>query len=182
MKELSLHILDIVQNSIRAEANRISIEIRELTLEDRLTITIIDNGKGMTSEQSAKAVDPFYTSRKTRRVGLGLSLMKAAAERCNGQMQIQSSLGCGTEVIAVFQRSHWDRAPIGDMPSTMISLIASNPDIDFIYLHQLDDREYRLSTVEIRQILDGLPLSHPSVLSIIRKDLEEGLLELQSKT
>ncbi|HEX2952461.1 MAG TPA: ATP-binding protein [Bacillota bacterium] len=182
MKELSLHILDIVQNSIRAEADRITIEVDERTVEDRLTITIRDNGKGMSPEQVNNASDPFYTSRTTRRVGLGLSLLKAAAERCNGHMRINSALGHGTEVITEFQRSHWDRAPVGDMTGTMITLIASNPEIDFVYRHRLDNREYILDTAEIRLVLEGLPLSNPSVLSVIRKDMEEGLRELQIAT
>lgn len=178
MKELSLHILDIVQNSIRAGADRIGVTIRESTVEDRLTIEIADNGCGMSPEQIVKATDPFYTSRTTRRVGLGLSLFKSAAELCGGGLAIKSILGRGTEVFVDFQRSHWDRVPVGDMTGTMVILIAANPNLDFVYIHSLDGREYRLDTSEIRQVLEDLPLDNPSVLSFIRKDIDEGLAEI----
>lgn len=178
MKELSLHILDIVQNSIRAQADRIGIVISENTENDRLSITITDNGCGMTPEQIAKATDPFFTSRTTRRVGLGLSLFQAAAEQCEGGLTVQSVPGQGTQVFVDFQRSHWDRAPVGDMAGTMITLIAANPAIDFVYQHTLDSREYRLETAVIRQVLEDTPLNNPAVLAYIRKDINEGLTDL----
>lgn len=181
MKELSLHILDIVQNSIRAEADRIGISIVEDTAADRFTLSVEDNGKGMTVEQVTKAIDPFFTTRTTRRVGLGLSLLKAATERCTGEFKVTSTPGRGTKVTAVFQRSHWDRAPLGDMAATMITLVASNPELDFSYSHRVDEREYSFDTAEVRKVLGDVPLNDPSVLAVLRKDIAEGLAELQTK-
>lgn len=179
MKELSLHILDIVQNSICAKATLIEIEIVESRVEDRYKISIKDNGHGMTSEQALRALDPFFTTRTTRRVGLGLSLLKAAAERCEGQLTIISTPEEGCEVIAEFKRSHWDRAPLGDMSETMMTLIASNPEMDFVYTHRVDNRKYHLDTREIRQVLEELPLNHPPVLLHIRQDIVDGLADLE---
>lgn len=178
MKELSLHILDIVQNSIRAEACLIGISIVEDTVNDRFTLMVEDNGKGMTPEQVAKAIDPFYTTRTTRRVGLGLSLLKAAAEKCAGGMTVKSMPGEGTAVTAVFQRSHWDRAPLGDMAATMMALLASNPQLDFIYRHRVDEGEYLLDTQEVKGVLGDVPLDCPSVLAVLKKDITDGLAEL----
>lgn len=180
MKELSLHILDIVQNSIRAMATLITIEVSENSVDDWYTLTIRDNGHGMTEEQAQRALDPFFTTRTTRRVGLGLSLLKAAAEQCDGKLSITSAPGEGCEVMAEFKRSHWDRAPLGDMAETMMTLIASNPEIDFSYVHRLNDREYRLDTREIRQALEELPLNNPAVLIYIKRDVAEGLTELNN--
>ena len=172
MKELSLHILDIVQNSIRAEADRIGISIVEDTAADRFTLSVEDNGKGMTVEQVTKAIDPFFTTRTTRRVGLGLSLLKAATERCAGEFKVTSTPGRGTKVTAVFQRSHWDRAPLGDMAATMITLVASNPELDFSYSHRVDE-QYSFDTAEVRKVLGMcrlIPRSWRCCGRILRKD------------
>lgn len=178
MRELSLHILDIAQNSIRAYATEVRIELSISTNEDRLMIEIEDNGTGMSEEMVKRALDPFVTTRTTRRVGLGLSLFKAAAEQCLGDLQLKSEEGEGTYVKVWFQLSHIDRAPLGDLVSTIVTLIQGSPDIDFLYIHRLNNQEYILSTKEMRQELENVPLNHPLVLDFITKDLHEGLADL----
>ncbi len=162
MRELSLHILDAVENSINAGATRIELTIEEDLKADRLHITIRDNGRGMSPEEVERAVDPFYTTRKTRRVGLGLPLFKAAAERCNGGLEIASEVGRGTTLRATFQHSHLDRAPLGDMPTTLLTIILFDA-ADLRYLHRVDGREFSFDTAEIRATLGGVPLTHPEV-------------------
>ncbi|MBU4486045.1 MAG: ATP-binding protein [Candidatus Delongbacteria bacterium] len=136
MEDLSLHILDVVENSIEAGASKIEIKIIEDKSRDLLEIEIKDNGRGMSEETLSKVLDPFYTTRTTRRVGMGLSLLVQAAKDSNGNFEINSSVGVGTEVKASFQYSHIDRKPIGDLKSTFIILITSYPEINFIYIHQ----------------------------------------------
>jgi hypothetical protein len=175
MKELSLHILDIVENSIRAQATLVEIMIDEDIVSDRYTITIRDNGSGMSSEQAVNVLDPFYTTRTTRRVGLGLPLLKSAAQQCEGKLEVNSKLGEGTIVVAEFKRSHWDRAPLGDMPGTIVALIASNPELELVYIHTLNKKVYSFDTREIRRVLEGMPINNPAVLDVLRRDIKEGL-------
>lgn len=135
MEELSLHILDVVENSIAAGALRVEINIIEDMDSNILTIEINDNGKGMNEETVQKVLDPFYTTRTTRRVGMGLSLLAQASEESNGTFDIKSKVGEGTEVKATFQYDHIDRKPIGDLKSTFIALLTSYPEINFVYTH-----------------------------------------------
>jgi ABC-type amino acid transport substrate-binding protein len=178
MKELSLHILDIIQNSISAGADTVIVKISEDTKKDTLDIEITDNGKAMTSEQLAQVSDPFYTTRTTRKVGIGIPLFKAAAERCNGKLEVFSELNRGTKVVASFVHSHIDRAPIGNMPETMLTLILSNPQIDFIYKHYLDGRQFELDTRKIKEVIAGMSINDPEIYSWIKGYLDEGLKEL----
>ena len=133
MRELALHILDIAENSISAGADRVMMLVEENLTEDRPTIRIEDNGKGMDSETLARITDPFVTSRTTRRVGLGIPFFKAAAEACEGSFNIQSSPGKGTRVEVLFKHSHIDRMPLGDIVSTLQTLIIGTPDIHWIF-------------------------------------------------
>ncbi|MCK5418347.1 MAG: ATP-binding protein, partial [Desulfobacterales bacterium] len=133
MRELSLHILDVVENGITAGGNCIWIEVDEARKKDQLKIVIRDNGSGMSIEKQDNINDPFITSRTTRRVGLGLSLLSAATERCGGTLSIDTQPGKGTEIEATFRYSHIDRAPLGDMAATITTLIIGNPGIDFVY-------------------------------------------------
>jgi len=132
-----MHILDVAQNSLDAGATRIEIVIVEDLPSDKLTIRITDNGRGMSQDIVAKVLDPFYTTRTTRRVGLGLPLFAAAAQDCDGDLKIESTEGQGTTVVATFQHSHIDRAPLGDMKSTLMSIIMSEHPCDLHYVHQL---------------------------------------------
>lgn len=164
MRELSLHILDLVQNSAEAGADCISLAVIEDKTSDLLTIRVTDNGRGMDAQTAKQVIDPFYTSRKTRKVGLGLPLIDMSTEQCDGQLLIKSAVGQGTVVEASWRLSHLDRPPLGDLPSTLKSLIIGNSDIDIRYSHMVDDNEFCLSTRELKTILDGIPFTHPDVL------------------
>ena len=180
MEDLSLHILDIVENSIAAGANRVEIRVIEDTRKDILSVEIRDNGKGMSEEVLENAVDPFYTTRTTRRVGLGLSLLSQSAKEAEGDMTIKSKEDEGTTIYAYFKHSHIDRKPLGNMAETLIVLIAGNPDIDFLYEHRLNNRAYSIDTKDIREELGDVPLSSPDVIEAIRKDIQNGLKILSS--
>ncbi|MGD2294858.1 MAG: ATP-binding protein [Candidatus Aminicenantes bacterium] len=173
MEDLSLHILDIVENSVAAEADRIEIRITEDTEKDFLSIEIIDNGTGMDEETVKKALDPFYTTKKVRRFGFGLSFLSEAAKAANGDFSIQSQKGQGTRVKAEFQYSHIDRQPMGDMGQTIMTLIIGNPDIDLVYIHKKNGHEYSLDTGKIKAQLGDVPINSPEVLKILREDLKK---------
>ena len=174
MLELALHILDIAQNSISAGATTVSLVIRESIADNALVITIEDNGKGIPSELLPSIKDPFVTTRTTRSVGMGLSLFESAAVTCGGKLNVESSEGKGTKVTAEFIHNHIDRMPLGNMAETMVTLISGQPDIDFIYRHVTDDKEFELSTFELRNILGEVPLNSPDVLVWIREYINEG--------
>lgn len=167
MRELSMHILDLAQNSIVAGASLIEIDVIADIKADTLRISIKDNGKGMSPEFLARVRDPFTTTRTTRRVGLGIPMFAEAARECDGELAVQSELGKGTRVEATFKLGHIDRAPLGDMASTLIALIAANPDIDIAYRQKLDTEEFILDTRDIKQQLDGVPINENAVLKWI---------------
>ncbi|MFZ2146148.1 MAG: ATP-binding protein [Sedimentisphaerales bacterium] len=148
MEDLSLHILDIAENSIAAAAKRIEIKINEDKDKDLLTIEIKDDGKGMDRKMVTKALDPFFTTRTTRKVGLGLSLLAQAARESGGKIELSSEPRGGTTVKATFCLSHPDCKPMGDINETIRTLVASHPEIDFIYEHQKDNSVYRFDTRE----------------------------------
>lgn len=180
MKELSLHILDIVENGINAGADRVRIEIDEAPGKNRLRITIEDNGRGIEPEKLCNVTDPFYTTRTTRRVGLGLSLLEAAARRCNGSMTVESSKGGGTKVGAEFDYDHIDRAPLGDMQGTLTSLIVGYPDVGFEYRHLVNNRLFEMKTPDIQNMFDGRPASDPAVFRKLQQLLRDGFNRLKS--
>lgn len=175
MKELSLHILDIVQNSIAAGANLVNINIVEDLTTDIFAIEVIDNGCGMNKEYAEKIKDPFTTGRKSRKVGLGIPLLYAASKRCEGDLEIQSEKGKGTRISAWLKHSHIDRAPLGNMVETMEILIACNPDVDFIYNHKINGKEFNFDTREIKKILGVVPINETDVLVWLKEFLKEGL-------
>ncbi|MFW5999179.1 MAG: ATP-binding protein [Halanaerobiaceae bacterium] len=179
MKDLSLHILDIVQNSLAAGAQSIEISICENSQDNLLVIEISDNGKGMSSTEAENSLDPFVTSRKTREVGLGLSLLRQNACFCGGDMDITSAPGAGTTVRACFERDHIDRPPLGDMVETLVSLIALNPKIDFSYIHELDEDRFEFTTTEVRERLEEVEINSPEVLNWIGKYLRERIEDLR---
>lgn len=174
MRELSLHILDIVQNSLEAGATHITIEIDEDLAEDRLTIRVMDNGRGMDAETLRRVTDPFFTTRTTRKVGLGLPLLKAAAEQCNGRLTIQSAPGQGTTVTAEFQHSHIDRAPLGDMPASLMTILLAEQPVEVRYVHRVNERQFVLDTRELREALGDVPLTHPKVRQWLYEYLRQG--------
>ena len=175
MLELSLHILDIVENSTRAGAKRVFIDIIEDSRRDLLSIEIRDNGSGMSEDVLKKAMDPFFTTKTVRDVGLGLPMLAHAAERAGGRFIIESKGKEGTRVVAEFKLSHIDRQPLGDIASTLVTLVAGNADVDFIYRHRHNDREYIFDTRAIKKEMGDLPMEHVKALIFIRKHVERGL-------
>lgn len=175
MKELSLHLLDIAENSINADATHITISVEENSNEDCLKMSVKDNGKGMTPEMAQRIVDPFITSRTTRKVGLGIPLLKAAAEMCNGFLQIESHPGTGTEIIIHFQRSHLDRMPIGDLAGTILHLVVGTPEIHWTFIYKANDEIFEFDDQIMKQELHGIPLSEPIVISFIRNEISSGI-------
>lgn len=178
MRELSLHILDALENSLEAGATLVELIVEEDLAADRLTITIQDDGRGMSEDQLARIFDPFFTTRDTRHVGLGIPLFKAATERCNGDLTIESRVGEGTTLRATFQHSHIDRAPLGDITGTLMAVILSGS-CDLHYVHKVDGREFVFSTKEIRSELDNIPLTHPVVRNWLQDFIIEGEGSLQ---
>lgn len=178
MPELSLNILDIAQNSVSAGSKLTEIDVRIDSQSDILEITISDDGCGMTEEQIAHVTDPFYTTRTTRKVGLGVPFFKMAAELAGGKFNISSTKGVGTTTYAAFQLSNIDRMPLGDMAGTMTSLIGPNPDIDFVYRFERDGKSFILDTREFREILgEDVSLSNPDVLAYAKAYIDENTEE-----
>ena len=178
MEEISLNILDIAENSIRAKATLIEISVWEDIAADYLKVKIKDNGCGMTKEQLTLVKDPFYTTRTTRQVGLGIPFFKMAAEISGGSFGINSIQGSGTEIWATFGLSHIDRMPLGDMASTVATLIQCNPEIDFIYTYTYNEAAFVLNTCELKVILDGVSLGEPQVAVFIKDFIKENVEQL----
>jgi anti-sigma regulatory factor (Ser/Thr protein kinase) len=164
MYELSLNVLDIVQNSVRAQAGLITVSVALEPEQDRMRIVIEDDGTGMSQEQETVALDPFYTTRTTRKIGLGLPYFEMAAKMCGGDFEMHSELGKGTRVAASFQISHIDRMPLGNMGQTMALLAGANPEIDFVYELRRGRERFRFDTREIRQLLDGVAINTPEIV------------------
>lgn len=179
MEELSLNILDLVQNSIAAGAGLIEITVKERPADDALCIVVRDDGCGMTEEQARAASDPFYTGRNTREVGLGLPFFKMAAELTGGGFSLSSSLGKGTEVRGDFHLSSIDLAPLGDLNGTVLLLIRCNPTLDFIYTRIRGEKSFQLDTRRFRKILGEIPLNSREVIAFLRKYLKEGESEIE---
>ena len=184
MEEFSLYVLDIVMNSVRAGA--VNIDIKLVEEGEWLTFSVSDDGCGMTKEQLEKLENPFFTTRKTRNVGLGIPFLKMLSEQTGGCVKIESvaeseNPDChGTKIEAVFGRNHIDFIPLGDMTETVITLIQGNPEINFSYTHQTPDGCVHLSCSEMKKILgDGISLSDFEVLAWIREYLRESYLAFQ---
>lgn len=180
MKELSLNILDIVQNSIRAKADQITIMINESPANNIYQIIITDNGSGIPEELLENITDPFVTTRTKRRMGLGLSLLEYHAQLTGGGLEINSKVGKGTEVTASFSFSHVDRQPLGDIVSILVVLMASNQDINFIYKHSTDKGEYRFSSKETKEYLEVDSLYDRSLLEELGWMIGENLKEIEA--
>ncbi len=179
MREISLHILDIAQNSIAAQASLVEISVDEDVKGDTLTIVIRDNGKGMSPEMLRRVTDPFTTGRTTRKVGLGIPLIKLAAETTGGLFKISSTLGVGTTLTAVFGYKHIDRQPLGDIAGTMLSLITAHEAIDFLYTHKVGEQIFIMDTRELKKVLGGVSFNEPEVYTWLSGYLSEGEAELK---
>jgi len=179
MDELSLNILDIAQNSIAADATLVEIDVVEDNSSDRIIICVKDNGKGMSEEFLKGVEDPFITTRTTRKIGLGISFFKEAAEITGGSIDIDSVLGVGTTVTATFVMSHIDRQPIGNLTETIISLVSLNPEIDFIIKYKVNENEFVFSTQEVKQLLgDDASLNSPAIVVFLTEYVSEHIENL----
>lgn len=172
-------MLDIAENSVAAGATLIKISIIEDRAEDLLRVTLEDNGKGIPAEILKQVTDPFYTTRTTRKVGFGLSLLAQSAQEAAGGLTIESEEGRGTIITASFSHSHIDRKPLGNIADTFSVLIAGNPEIDFIFDYRKNSAVFFLDTTEIRAGLDGIPLNAPSVISALRDHIKRSLEDLK---
>jgi hypothetical protein len=192
MLELALHVLDILQNAVEAGATQVELAIEEDEPADRLTIAVTDNGRGMDEQTVERVLNPFYTTRTTRHVGLGLPLFAEAAETAGGCLAIRSRRDAGTTIEAAFQLSHPDRQPLGDMAGTLMAFLLSDRSPGLHYLHRVignqgsrrilasQDREFTFDTSAIRAELDGVPLSQPLVAQWLAEFIAEGEAELRN--
>lgn len=178
MRELSLHILDIAQNSLAADASLIDIALIEDTAAHTLRIVIADNGKGMPPELAQNAVDPFVTSRSTRKVGMGIPLFKMAAELTGGTLSLRSAPNEGTTITAEFCTDHVDFTPLGDLVSTLTLLITMNPQCDFVYHHSVNTDSFILDTRRLREQLEDVPLNEPAVTAWLKDYLTEQITNI----
>lgn len=195
MLELALHILDILRNTVEAGATCVELTVTEDEPADRLTITVRDNGRGMTEQTVQRVLNPFYTTRTTRHVGLGLPLYAAAAEAAAGSLTICSRPGEGTTVEATFQLNHPDRQPLGDMAGTLVAFLLAERAPELRYTHRVikrnlvsasnqvseEEREFTLDTAVVRAELDGVPLNHPLVTQWLAEFIAEGEAELRNQ-
>ena len=179
MREISLHILDLAANSVSAGATTIKIEIEEDQVTDTLLVRITDNGKGMNPEIVTMVTDPFVTSRTERKVGLGLPLLKEAAEACNGSLSISSEEGNGTTVEVRFQLSHIDRMPLGDLVDTLLTLEVGTPEVHWIFWIRKDGKEFYFDDQDLKRELGDLPLCNPEVIRYLRSIFSEGVNALE---
>lgn len=179
MNDLSLHIIDIIQNSLSAGAKRIGLTVKEDSANDRLTISIEDNGKGMSREVAAKLEDPFYTTRTTRKVGMGIPLFKQSAMQSGGNLSVESELGKGTVVTAWFELNNIDRPPLGDVANSFVLMVSANPQIHFTLSYVVNENEYTFDSVEVAEVLGDIELSDVRVIRMLEELIKENIKELR---
>ena len=182
MRELSLHLLDIAENGVSAGAQNITITIVEDLRTDRLQLAVEDDGRGMDAAMVEQVTNPFITTRTTRKVGLGIPLLKLAAEMCDGSLTVESTPNVGTTVNVDFQRSHIDRMPLGDVPGTLLALLVGWPQVHWVLRYRVDDEEFVFDDAPIKEELGDLPLSDPEVISFLRGALREGIADVTRRT
>ncbi|MDD4848022.1 MAG: ATP-binding protein [Bacteroidales bacterium] len=175
MKELSEHILDILHNSLSANATTVSLTITENREKDEYNIAIADNGKGIPPEVLQRVTDPYTTSRTTRKVGMGLPLFKMTAEQTGGTLSIESEVGKGTTVFVTMSHKNIDRPALGDIEGTLVLLASSFLDRRFIYHHITEKDTFTFDTEEIKQELDGVPMNNPQVIRFLKDMIKENL-------
>jgi len=180
MKEISMHILDIAMNSLKAKSTILEIKVEESIKNNYLKISIIDDGIGMSEEMTKKIVDPFFTTRTTRKVGLGIPMLKESCERCNGNLCIDSQLGKGTIIKCWFERNNIDRAPLGNMGDTIMTIINCLDYCELIYTHETDLGTFSLKTAEVKDILETVNIKDNEVLLWIREYVNTNIKELST--
>ena len=178
MKDLSLHILDLLQNSTAVNSTLITLDIEDSIKDNIFSFCITDNGKGMTKEFLAKVTDPYSTTRTTRKVGLGPPLIKMNAENCNGEFHIESEVGVGTKLSFSFEHNNIDRPPLGDLAGVFVLTIAQSEEIRFILTYKTDKDVYVFDTQEIKEALDGIPFNNNDIIKLQREMIEENLKEI----
>jgi DNA gyrase/topoisomerase IV subunit B len=182
MNELSLNILDIAQNAIAAEATLVEIDVDEDSSSDRIVILVRDNGRGMSEDFQKTAQNPFVTTRTTRKIGLGISFLKEAAEITGGSFELKSKLGVGTNITATFVMSHIDRQPVGNLTETVITLVTLNTNIDFIIRYKVNEKKFEFSTQEVKVLLgEDVSLNSPSVVVFLTEYISEHILNLSGE-
>jgi len=187
MREIALHLLDIAENSVAAQSHNIRVEAHENLQSDLLTVCVTDDGCGMDAKTAQQVLDPFYTTRTTRKVGLGIPLLKLAAEMSGGGLTLVTESGKGAKVEASFRHSHIDRMPLGDLAMTFLTLLVSYPHIHWVFVYQVTDRdgqshEFNFDDVELKTILDDMSMTEPDILKFVRGMFEEGIEALAYQT
>lgn len=183
MKEIALHLIDLAENSVSADARTVRIRVAEDFRTDQLTVSVEDDGHGMDGETVKHLADPFFTSRTTRSVGLGIPLLKEQAETCNGRLDISSRPGTGTRIEASFQHSHIDRMPLGNLSVTFLTLEVAHPEIHWVFTYSYrppfkgSPRIYEFDDQPVKETLEGLSLTHPNVITFLRSSFEDGIAE-----
>jgi len=180
VNELSLYVLDILGNSVRAGARKVSLTITESRRENIYRMVFEDDGKGMSPELLEEVFSPWVTTRKERRIGLGLSLLKQGAQQCGGDLVIDSAPGEGTTVTVAFEYAHLDRPVAGDIAGSLVITAASAPAIDFFYTHTTDVGVYRFNTVEVNEALGGVSMTNPSIMRAVQEMIRENLDEISA--
>ncbi len=179
MQDLSMHILDVCYNSIAAKANNIYVKIAKDRVKDNLNIVILDDGYGMSEETLKKVVDPFYTTRTTRKIGLGIPLLKETCEMCNGRFKITSRVDVGTAIDMNLQLSHIDLMPIGDLGQTMITLINANYEIEYELEYEINDCSYRFNTLEVKDVLGDVSINEAEILIYLKDMINENIRAIE---
>ncbi len=183
MKELALHILDIVQNATRAGATEVHISICENVQNNMYHIAITDNGLGMSEEVQNKVLDPFYTTRTTRKIGLGLPLLYQNARLAEGDIQIDSQPNKGTSIKAWFKHDHLDRLPAGDIPGTLMLIFQGNPHVRFVYSHNTDKGQFVFDTKQIKNALEcNDPWNVPDYRKLLIDYIYQGIKGIGGET
>ena len=187
MREIALHLLDIAENSVAAQSQSIRIEVIENLQSDLLSVSVTDDGRGMDEKTARRVLDPFYTTRTTRKVGLGIPLLKLAAEMSGGGLSLVTEPGKGTKVEATFRHSHIDRMPLGDLSATFLGLLVSYPHIHWSFIYQVTSKDglsnsFNFDDVELKKVLGDMPMTEPEILKFVRGMLEEGVGALALQT
>jgi anti-sigma regulatory factor (Ser/Thr protein kinase) len=177
MRDISLHLLDIAENSVNAGATKVRIKIKEDLKEDKFILMIVDDGKGF--DMKKKDSDPFFTKKKGKKFGLGIPFLKQAVRECEGRLSIESAEGGGTKLTAEFRRSHIDMKPLGDMGSTISTLVGSYPEMEYAFVYEFDGDSYSMDTGMLKDELEGLPLNNPTVLRFIKDDINDGIRRIR---
>ena len=175
MEEICAHILDITANAVTAGAAHVAVTIEADRKNNLLSVRFKDDGKGMDEEMVKRVVDPFFSTKKGKKVGLGIPLLKGTAETCGGKFSLTSKPGEGVDISVSFQLDHPDLPPLGNLKDTIIVLVIGNPEVDFSFSYTVDGKNFSLYTREIREIIGEVPINHPEIVKFLTEYLDEKL-------